>query len=189
MKSQSMQNHFTTLEQQRETIFPALQSLSNFQLWERPQENKWSIGETMYHLYLITKMLRVAATITIPCTKVFARMRRNKSFDTEINDIYKEYKEKHGKGMKAPFILNPPQKIYHTMDFNKLTQLLTEETSKVAKIVEDVDEDIAGHIIFLDPAANNPNLIQAIQLLAIHEAHHIRIIENDLTFLMKTGAE
>ncbi|WP_100012563.1 DinB family protein [Lentibacillus sediminis] len=188
MKSQSMQNHFITLERQREAIFPALQSLSMAQIWKRPQENKWSIGETMYHLYLITKMLRVAAVITIPCTKVFARMRRNKPFDSEINDIYKDYKEEHGKGMKA--ILDPPKKIHSTMDFNELNQILTKESSKVAKIVEDIDEDLAGHIIFLDPVAHNPNLIQAIQLLAIHEAHHIRIIENDLGFLInKTDAE
>ncbi len=65
-------------------------------------------------------MLQIAAIITIPCTKIFARMVRNKRFNREIHDIYKEYKEIHGKGMKAPFILNPPAKVYNTMDFNEL---------------------------------------------------------------------
>lgn len=185
MKSQSMKKHFITLKQQREILYPTLKSLTKVQLWERPKENKWSIGETIYHLYLITKMLRVAAIITIPCTKLFARMMRNKPFDSHINDIYKEYTEKRGKGMKAPFILNPSKKIYNTMDYNELNQLLMKETLKVSKIVEDIDEDIAGHIIFLDPVANNPNLIQAIQLLAIHEAHHIRIIQNNLESLIE----
>ncbi|KOO49144.1 DinB family protein [Viridibacillus arvi] len=190
MKSQSMEKHFTTLKQQREILYPTLKSLTKVQLWERPKKNKWSIGETIYHLYLITKMLRVAAIITIPCTKLFARMMRNKPFDSDINDIYKQYKEKHGKGMKAPFILNPPKKIYYTMDYNELEQLLIKETLKLSQVVEDIDEDIAGHIIFLDPVANNPNLIQAIQLLAIHEAHHIRIIQNNLESLIeKTDTE
>lgn len=190
MKSQSMEKHFTTLKQQREILYPTLKSLTKVQLWERPKKNKWSIGEMIYHLYLITKMLRVAAIITIPCTKLFARMMRNKPFDSDINDIYKQYKEKHGKGMKAPFILNPPKKIYNTMDYNELKQLLIKETLKVSQVVEDIDEDIAGHIIFLDPVANNPNLIQAIQLLAIHEAHHIRIIQNNLESLIeKTDTE
>lgn len=180
MKSESMRTHLITLKQQRDRLLPTLKSLSMAQLWERPEENKWSIGESIYHLFLITKMLRVAAIITIPCTKLYARMTRNKPFDRNINDIYEEYKEKHGKGMKAPFILNPPNKIYNTMDFNELNQLLINETLKVSKIVEDIDEDIAGHIIFLDPVANYPNLIQAIQLLAIHEAHHIRIIQRNL---------
>ncbi len=180
MKSQSMKRHFITLKQQRDSLFPKLQSLSMAQLWERPEENKWSIGESIYHLFLITKMVRVAAIITIPCTKLYARMTRNKPFDRDIHDIYQEYKEKHGKGMKAPFILNPPNKIYNTMDFNQLNQLLMDETSKVSKLVKDIDEDIAGHIIFLDPLANYPNLIQSIQLLAIHEAHHFRIIQKEL---------
>ncbi|WP_428911789.1 DinB family protein [Niallia sp. Krafla_26] len=183
MKSQIMRTHFITLKQQRDNLLPTLQPLSRAQLWERPVENKWSIGESLYHLFLITKMLRVAAIITIPCTKLYARMTRNKPYDCYIHDIYKEYKEKHGRGMKSPFILNPPNKIYHTMDFNELNQLLINETSKVWKLVEDIDEDIAGHIFFLDPVANYPNLIQAIQLLAIHEAHHIRIIQRDLNAL------
>jgi hypothetical protein len=109
MRSESMKKHFITIKQQREMLFPTIKSISRVQLWERPK-SKWSIGETMYHLYLITRMLRVAATITIPCTKLFAQMMRNKPFDTNIVDIYKEYREKHGKGMKAPFILNPPKK-------------------------------------------------------------------------------
>ncbi|TQR21402.1 DinB family protein [Psychrobacillus vulpis] len=180
MKSESIKKHFTTLEKQRESLFPTLKSLSMTKLWERPEENKWSIGESIYHLFLITKMLRVAAIITIPCTKFYAQMMRNKSFEHSINDIYKEYKEKHGKTMNAPFILNPSNKIYNSMDFTQLNQLLINETLKVSKIVDNIEEDIAGHIIFLDPVANFPNLIQAIQLLAIHEAHHFRIIQKDL---------
>ncbi|NMD69394.1 DinB family protein [Bacillus sp. DNRA2] len=183
MKSQSMRTHFLTLKQQRDSILPALNLLSMAQLWERPNENKWSIGESIYHLFLIAKMLRVAAIITIPCTKFYAKLRRNKPFDRNINDIYKEYKEKHGRGMKSPFILNPPNKIYHSMGINELDQLLLHETIKLMELVEDIDQDIAGHIIFFDPVANNPNLIQVIQLLAIHEAHHLRIIRRDLEAL------
>ncbi|NMD69386.1 DinB family protein [Bacillus sp. DNRA2] len=183
MKSQSMRTHFLTLKQQRDSIFPTLKSLSMAQLWERPEENKWSIGESIYHLLLIIKKLRVASIITIPCTRLYAKMTRNKPFDCEINDIYKEYKEKHGKGMKSPFILNPLNKINNTMGINEMNQLLIKETANLMKLVEDIDEDIAGHIIFLDPIANYPNLIQAIQLLAIHEEHHLRIVRKDLEAL------
>lgn len=183
MKSSSMRNHFLTLTQQRDSFLPTLKSLTMAQLWERPEEDKWSIGESIYHLFLIAKMLRVAAIITIPCTKLYAKMMRNKPFDCDINDIYQEYSEKHRKGMNAPFILNPPQKIDPTMDINELNQLLFNETLKIKKLVADIDEDIAGHIIFLDPVAHYPNLIQAIQLLAIHEAHHIRIMQKDIKFL------
>lgn len=185
MKSQSVEKHFATLEKQREWLFPALRSLSKEELWQRPQQNRWSIGETMYHLYLITKMLRVAAAITIPCTKPFAIMRRNKAFAAEIHDIYQEYKQKRGKGMKAPFILNPKEKIRYSMDYQHLEGLLLAETQKIEKLVEQIDEDIAGHIIFIDPVANNPNLIQSIQLLAIHEAHHMKIMQRDFSYIFE----
>ncbi|WP_010099256.1 DinB family protein [Ornithinibacillus scapharcae] len=180
MKSCSMNKHFKTLEMQRSRILPILESLSLDELWERPQENKWSIGETMYHLYLITRMLRVAAKITIPSTILIARMRKNKPFETEIHDIYKEYKEKKMKGMKAPFILDPPKSVYCKLNFKELNQLLYKETWTISKMVKDIDEEIAGHIVFIDPVAHHPNLIQAVQLLAIHEAHHFRIMENQL---------
>lgn len=177
MKSRSMKKHFETLEQQRHMLFPVLESLSFNQLWERPKPNKWSIGEAMYHLYLITRMLRVAAQITIPSMKLFAQMRRNKPFETETYDIYKEYQQKNKRGMKAPFILDPPKKIHRSLNFSELINLLHVETNNIARMVENIDEDIAGHIIFFDPIAHHPNLIQAVQLLAIHEAHHFRIIE------------
>jgi hypothetical protein len=66
-----------------------------------------------------------------------------------------------------------------------LNQLLVKETLKISTMVANIEEDIAGHIVFLDPVANNPNLIQAIQLLAIHEAHHIRIIHDNLESLIQ----
>ncbi|RHW34001.1 DinB family protein [Lysinibacillus yapensis] len=185
MKSQSMRNHFLTLRQQRDSLVSELEYLSMAQLWERPNEEKWSIGESIYHLYLMAKMLRVAAIITIPCAKFYARRMKNKPFDRDINDIYGEYKEKRGRGMKAPFILNPPKKICHTMDFKELNCLLIDETKELSKLVENIDEEIAGHIVFLDPMANYPNLIQAVQLLAIHEAHHFRIIQRDLETIKK----
>ncbi|OZI12412.1 hypothetical protein CEW92_06735 [Bacillaceae bacterium SAS-127] len=180
MKSESIEFHFNTLEQQREILFPTVESLTMNQLWERPSDGKWSIGESIYHLYLMMKVLRVAAVITIPCTKLYAKSVRRKLYATSIHDIYQEYGNKRKKSMKAPFVLNPPNNIRLNLTFDDVNALLVNETRRVKKLVEEIDEDIAGHIIFLDPVANYPNLIQAIQLLAIHEAHHFRIMKRDL---------
>lgn len=180
MKSRSLNKHFKTLENQRNTILPKLEALPFDELWKRPQEDKWSVGETIYHLYLLAKTLRVAAKVTIPATILFARLRKNKPFETEIHDIYKEHKEKNKKGMKAPFILVPPKSIYRKWNFKGLNQLLYKETWTISKLVEGIEEEVAGHIIFIDPVAYHPNLIQAVQLLAIHETHHFRIIESQL---------
>lgn len=177
MRSHSLGRHFKTLEQQRNMIFPRIKNLSQDELWKRPQADKWSIGETLYHLYLITKMLRIAAKFLIPSTILFAQIKKHKPFETEIHDIYKEYKEKKNRGMKAPFILDPPKNISRQWNFKGLNQLIYKETWKIETMVAEINEETAGHIIFPDPVAHHPNLIQAVQLLAIHEAHHFRIIE------------
>ncbi|PEA55443.1 hypothetical protein CON64_08645 [Bacillus pseudomycoides] len=175
MKSESISRHFQTLQQQRHCFFQKVQGISNEQLWQQ-KEGKWSIGEHLYHLYLITRMLKVATKLSFVLIP-YAKMRRKKTFHNQIHDIYAEYKEKHGKGMKAPFILVPPKKVIHTLNKEELMRLLLNETNRLRELVENIEEDIAGHIIFFDPLASYPNLIQGIQLLVIHEEHHYKIIE------------
>ncbi|WP_442602253.1 DinB family protein [Paenibacillus sp. KN14-4R] len=177
MKSESITKHFYTLNQQRCKYLPKIQSLSQEELWHRNEDGKWSIGEHLYHLYLILRMLRRATRFSFVLTP-YAKLKRNKPFATEINDIYAEYKNKKGRGMRAPRMLVPPKRIRYSLDAKALEQLLLNETNAMEDLVQNMEEDIAGHIVFLDPLANYPNLIQSIQLLAIHENHHFTIIEN-----------
>lgn len=176
MKSTSMVKHFLTLEEQRAHYLPAIHTLPQEELWQQGHEGKWSIGEHFYHLYLILKMLHTAAKYSFFLTP-FAKMRRNKPFATEIHDIYEEYQCKKGQGMRAPSILVPSKKIRFVLNSYDIEHLLINETLSLQKLVKDIDEDVAGHIIFPDPIAHYPNLIQAIQLLAIHERHHFNIMK------------
>ncbi|WP_436864197.1 DinB family protein [Bacillus fungorum] len=178
MKSQNISKHFQTLHVQRNDFLPHLHSLSQEQLWYRKEDKKWSIGEHFYHLYLIARMLKVAIKVSLTLF-LYAKLRKNATFATDIHDIYAEYKEKHGKGMKAPWILIPSKKVYHSMNVTELEELLARETDEIKKLVQNIEENIAGHIVFLDPIAHYPNLIQSIQLLAIHEKHHFMIMKNN----------
>ena len=178
MKSENISKHFHTLHIQRNESLPQLHSLSQEQLWYRKEDKKWSIGEHFYHLYLIAKMLKVAIKFSFTLIP-YAKLRKNAPFATETHDIYAEYKEKHGKGMKAPWILIPSKKVYQSMNVTQLEELLTRETNEIKKLVQNIEENIAGHIVFLDPIAHYPNLIQSIQLLAIHEKHHFMIMKNN----------
>ncbi|WP_329765399.1 DinB family protein [Bacillus nitratireducens] len=178
MQSENISKYFHTLHVQRNEFLPHLHSLSHEQLWYRKEDGKWSIGEHFYHLYLIAKMLKVAIKFSFTLIP-YAKLRKNTPFATDIHDIYAEYKEKHGKGMKAPWILIPSKKIYYSMNVNELEELLSRETDEIKKLVQNIEENIAGHIVFLDPIAHYPNLIQSIQLLAIHEMHHFMIMKNN----------
>lgn len=109
MKSENISKHFHTLHVQRNQFLPKLHSLSHEQLWYRQEDGKWSIGEHFYHLYLIARMLKVAIKFSFTLIP-YAKLRKNAPFATDIHDIYAEYKEKHGRGMKAPWILIPSKK-------------------------------------------------------------------------------
>lgn len=180
MKSHSIAKYFLLLEEQRTRYLPAIRTLSQEELWHRPYENKWSIGEHFYHLYLIFKMLNVVTKYTLFFTPI-AKIQRNKPFATEIHDIYAAYPLKKGKGMPAPKILLPPKKICFVLSGCDIEHKLVHETLTLQKLVKDIEEDIAGHIRFPDPVAHYPNLIQAIQLLAIHEQQHFNIMEKSLS--------
>jgi len=184
MKSNSMATHFHTLQEQRVHYLPYIQSLPQNQLWHREVEGKWSIGEHFYHLYLILKMLKTATKCSLLLTP-YAKIRRNKPFATEIHDVYEEFKNKKGRGMRAPAILVPPKKIRFVLNSDEIEQLLITETSAMKELVKDIEENIAGHIVFPDPLAHYPNLIQSIQLLAIHEKHHFRIMEQQYQRLIR----
>ncbi|MDM5190306.1 DinB family protein [Bacillus sp. DX4.1] len=188
MKSESISKHFHALHQQRCQFLPKIQLLSQEKLWYRKEDGKWSIGEHLYHLYLILRMLKVATKFSLVLIP-YAKMKRNTLFTTEIHDIYAEFKEKNGRGMKAPWILVPSKKIRHSMDGKELERLLLNETNEIKALVKNIEEDIAGHIVFLDPIAKYPNLIQAIQLLAIHEKHHFIIIENNYKMMHEYSIE
>lgn len=97
MKSESIAKHFHTLIQQRDQFMLNIQSLSKEELWDRKEEGKWSIGEHLYHLYLILRMLKVATKFSFVLIP-YAKMKRNKPFATEIHDIYSEFKEKKEEG-------------------------------------------------------------------------------------------
>lgn len=143
--------------------------------WVRPREDKWSFGETYYHLYLMVKRFRQLNNFYLPVAKQIASRRRKASYKTEIEDIYKEYKQKKKKPMKAPSILVPPKDIESTISFATLTRELDEETKRLEQLVSAIEDDVAGHIRYPDPVAHHPNLIQAIQLIAIHEQHHFQL--------------
>ncbi|MDX8047691.1 DinB family protein [Gracilibacillus sp. S3-1-1] len=176
MKSHHMQAHFQKLYVQRDEMEQKLVAFKGME-WERPLQDKWSWGETYYHLYLMLKNFRRLSKVYIPLTTPVAALRKSKPFTTHSPNIYEAYQAKKKKPMKAPFIIMPPKEIANNVSFDWLIEELNQETNQLEEIVATVPDDIAGHIRFPDPLANNPNLIQSIDLLGIHEKHHFLICD------------
>lgn len=166
-----MKEHFEKIYRQREEMQTELDKFTG-QEWNRPQKDKWSWGETYYHLYLMVKWFRRLSKVYVPISKPVAALAKNKPYLTTSTNVYETYHEKHKKPMKAPFIIVPPNREKIHVEFDDLLVELDKETKQLEAIVDDVRDEIAGHIRFVDPLANHPNLIQSIDLLGIHEQHH-----------------
>lgn len=171
MKSKYMKNYFTVIYEQREEFANELKNLENKE-WERPQEDKWSIGETYYHLYLMIKLFRQLNKTFLPIAKPVAKLRSGKSYKLQSEDIFTEYNEKHNKPMKAPFVLMPPKDVKEKISFKWLLSELDIETRYLEKMLSNISDNVAGHIRYPDPIAHYPNLIQCINILGIHEKRH-----------------
>ena len=172
-----MEKYFRQLDEQRKEFYEDIQ-LNFDNPWQRPLPDKWSIGETLYHLLLMAKLFRRFSAFYIPPAKPIAHLRKNKPYKTEIHDIYSEYTSTKKKPMKAPSLIKPPDNLEKKWTIDEIRLALDEETKRLKHLVESIDEPIAGHIVFPDPVAYYPNLIQTIHILAIHEAHHFRLTKN-----------
>ncbi|MFP7495257.1 DinB family protein [Terribacillus saccharophilus] len=174
MKSKFIKDHFDTIYKQRKTFEEDIYDYRGKE-WIRPVSDKWSIGETYYHLYLLIKRFRQLNKLYIPIGKPFSLMWKHKPYKTDIEDIYSAYKAKKGKAMKAPNILQPPKNSESKPSLKQITKKLDMETEDLENMVAGMESECAGHIRYPDPLAHNPNLIQSICLIGIHEQHHFKL--------------
>src|SRR5690625_5002149 len=107
MRGEWMDFHFEKLNQQRK-IFYSDMGIAAKETFKKPNPEKWSVGETMYHLFLLARLLRRFSIFYIPLLFPIAYVRKNKPYETEIHDIYQAYREEKQKPMPAPFLLKPP---------------------------------------------------------------------------------
>jgi hypothetical protein len=70
-------------------------------------KGKWSLAETVYHITLLARLVRRFSGVYVPVARPFARLRKKRAYQTDIHDIYKEYAQKKGRAMPAPFLLKP----------------------------------------------------------------------------------
>ncbi|RKQ34737.1 DinB family protein [Oceanobacillus halophilus] len=171
MKSNEMETHFQMLILQRQAFYQD-KDLDFEQAWVRPLPEKWSIGETLYHLFLMVRLFRRFSNIYIPTMLPLAYARRRKPYQTETHNIYEEYNQKKKKPMNAPSLIVPPSELEKKWNITEIQWLLEYETEKIKTFIKCIGSDVAGHIYYPDPVAYYPNLVQCIHLLAIHEQHH-----------------
>ncbi|WP_085993279.1 DinB family protein [Oceanobacillus senegalensis] len=176
MKSKYIESYFQLVESQRKVFYGYIDELGEAP-WKRPLPEKWSIGESLYHLMLMVRLVRRISIFYFPIMLPYAHFRSSRPYKTKIHNIYEEYNQMKRRPMKAPFLLMPPKNLSQKYQFTDVQELLTIETTKLKEKVINIDERVTGQIRYPDPIAYYPNVIQSIQLLAIHEQHHFDLMK------------
>ena len=171
MQSKTLSEHFTRLYAQRRPIYAALEPLALDSLWRRPQSGKWSLGETLQHLTKMMRLFRWAVAVALFFERPFARARRSRSYPTHSRDLFT------GRALRAPFLIRPSTPV-RPLSRVEVVSLLEKETEQLARMLENEEEGVLGHVWMWDPVMGWQNLLQVVDLLAIHESHHFHILRS-----------
>lgn len=142
----------------------------NGAIHQRAQTDKWSIGEVVYHCYLLVKLTRQVSAVYLPAGRLFMKVTGFKTleYNGEMENIYA------GPTMQAPKLLEPDMDRQYSK--GELRLMLEEETGKLEKMVQNVSDDEVFTIRYPDPVPDYPNVVQTLKLLLIHERHHYNVL-------------
>lgn len=159
---------FNELEALRDHYFKTEEF--NGDIYKRAEPDKWSIGEVIYHCYLLLRLTRQFSQVYLPAARLFIKAGGIKTAEQNghMHNIYA------GPTMKAPKILEP--KMDRRYSKGELRLMLEEETEKLKKQVTGLSDREAYTIRYPDPVPNWPNVVQMIKVGYIHEKHHYNVL-------------
>ncbi|KKK34232.1 hypothetical protein WN59_08105 [Salinicoccus sediminis] len=159
---------FEELEALRNDYFSTVEF--NDDLYRRDVPDKWSVGEVIYHCWLLLKYFRMLSGMYNPPARAILKLYRQSpaEYDAHMENIYA------GETMKSPAILVPQMKREYSK--GELRMMLEDETEKLKKTLDGLDSDALYRVRYPDPVAGCPNIIQSVKLAKIHEAHHYGIV-------------
>ena len=166
--NEEIKQAFDALEVLRDDYFKTDEF--NGDIHKRVQTDKWSIGEVIYHCYLLVKLTRHGSAVYLPVSRLLMKIGtfRAGEYNGEMKNIYA------GPTMKAPKILEPEMDRRYSK--GELRLMLEEETEKLKKRVQNLTDDEAYTIRYPDPIPDYPNVVQTVKLLLIHERHHYKVL-------------
>lgn len=159
---------FDALEVLRDEYFKTKEF--NGDIHKRVNSDKWSIGEVIYHCYLLVKLMRQVSEVYLPAGRLFMKVSRFRTAEHngEMENIYA------GPTMQAPKFLEPDMDRPYSK--GELRLMLEEETRKLEKLVRNLSDDEVFTIRYPDPVPHYPNVVQTVKLLLIHERHHYKVL-------------
>ncbi len=156
------------MDAQRETVFAALDRLTDSQLWQRPASKEWSIGEILDHNYLLTASMLPAVQWMWKLNGWYGRLRRNRAYQTEIEDLYRSPKFPNWVG----FLWTPRYNIRKPVSLDMLRLETQELHEKVCQSYENKDASVLGNLYLYDPVFGWCDLIVTLRIGIYHDQLH-----------------
>ena len=191
----SLTRYLDLLDQQREAIFDELGPLPDAVLWYRPGQKVWSIGEHLDHTRVLSCAVRRLLIVYFPLASIFARLFRHRSYETDIDDVYKRPGFPMNMGWTSPPKYTPRRPV--SVGF--LHEALRAEHAACRHSYTTRDERLLGHVVIADPVALGVkgnffgvvNLVQWLRIQAYHDAHHyerVRVRIKDPEYASRAAA-
>jgi hypothetical protein len=160
--------YLNLMDSQREAIFRALQGVTDPQLWQRPTPKEWSIGEILDHNYLLFASLYPVVEWTWRLNGWYARLRRNRPYQTEIEDLYRSPSFPHWVG----FLWRPRHNKREPVSLESLKSVTEAMHHKISQFYENKAEDLLGNLYLYDPLFGWCNLIVTLRIGIYHDQLH-----------------
>ena len=160
--------YLALMDSQREHAFAALNGIDDFQLWQRPVPKEWSIGEILNHIYLLTASFYPVVVWLWRLGNGYGQRRRNRSYQTEIEDLYRSPKFPQWVG----FLWTPRYNLRKPASVEKLKSDMDLIHAKVRRFYENKAEDILGNLYLYDPIFGWCNLIVTLRICIYHDQLH-----------------
>lgn len=151
-----------------QSVFAALEGITDAQLWHRPAPKEWSIGEILDHNYLLFASSYPAVQWIWRLNGWYGRLRRNRPYKTGIEDLYRSPKFPQWVG----FMWTPRYSSRKPVSFEGLRSELRRLHARIREFYEGKDEDVLGNLYLYDPLFGWCNLIVTLRIGIYHDQLH-----------------
>lgn len=169
-------DHLARMHDQREALFAAIAAVPDAELWARPNPRKWSAGEHLDHTRVLNRSFRRLFAVAWPLLAPWARLRAERPYATDIEDVY----ERPNMPLWVGFLWPPRRTPARPSRLDELRRALADEHEAIARFYADRPEAVLGHVVVWDPAIGRINLIQGLRVGVHHDLHHYRIVRRML---------
>lgn len=168
MAQKIIEEYLDLLDHQCEAVFASLDGLREEQLWQRPAPREWCIGEILSHTARMLASFLPFLQVTWVLCGWYGRLRRNRPYRVEIDNVYKRSSFPMWTGFLWPPRHTPSKPVPLTV----LRAEVESIHSRVRAFYTGKDQDVLGNVHAYDPAIGVVNLITALKVGIDHDQLH-----------------